>query len=89
MPGGVGVGGFGGVGSGSFGLGGVGVVCIRIPAIILLFCEITVVLVRFKHITSFIVNANRKWVGARVSFCVTDGVSHVVIAASAPEWECL
>jgi hypothetical protein len=53
----------------------------------LLFSEITVVLVRFKHIFSFIVNANHKWVRARVSFCVTDGASHVVIAAGAPEWQ--
>jgi hypothetical protein len=71
VPGGVGVGGFGGVGSGSFGRGGVGVVCIRIPVIILLFSEITVVLVRFKHITSVIVNANdccvRVGVGLRVT----------------------
>ena len=66
MRGGVGSVGRGGVGGGSGVPDGVGVVCIRIPAIILLFSEITVVLVRSKHITSFIVNANHKWVRARV-----------------------
>jgi hypothetical protein len=86
VPGGVGVGGFGGVGSGSFGRGGVGVVCIRIPVIILLFSEITVVLMRFDYVASFIVNANDCCVLARVSLCVTDSASRVVIAASAPEY---
>jgi hypothetical protein len=71
VPGGVGVGGFGGVGSGSFGRGGVGVVCIRIPVITLLFSEITVVLVRFKHTPSFIVNANPEWVRAGVRLRLT------------------
>ena len=67
--------------------GGVGVVCIRIPAIILLFSEITVVLVRFKHIPSVIVNANDEWVRAGVSLRMTDSGSYIVIAAGASEWQ--
>jgi len=87
VPGGVGVGGFGGVGSGSFGLGGVGVVCITISVIILLFSEITVALVRFKHISSFIVNVNHEWVGAGVRLRLTHGSSSIDEAASAPQWQ--
>jgi hypothetical protein len=89
VPGGVGVGGFGGVGSGSFGRcgGSVGVVCIRIPVIILLFSEIAVVLVRFNHVARYIVNANDERVRAGVSLRMTDSGSYIVIAASASEWQ--
>jgi hypothetical protein len=62
----------GGVGGGSGVPGGVGVVCIRIPVIILLFSEIIVGLVRFNHVARCIVNADHCRVRVGVGLRVTD-----------------
>ena len=45
------------------------------------------VLVRFKHIASFIVNANPEWVRAGVRLRLTHRGSGVDEAATAPQWQ--
>jgi hypothetical protein len=45
------------------------------------------VLMRFKHIASFIVNANHEWVRAGVRLRLTHGGSSVDEAATAPQWQ--